>query len=84
MAALLHHTARAGAPPPDQPRTRRWTGLAYAAVLLASLLSLALQTGPGDGALPDEPLLSLAAWASATADWAVGLGGTTDRSGVER
>ena len=43
------------------------TGLAYAAVLLASLLSLALQPGPGDGALPDEPLLSLAAWASATA-----------------
>jgi hypothetical protein len=61
----LHHLpAAAGRHPKGAPAPRRWTGAAYAAVLLAALGSAWLQPGAAEAPAHDAALLSLASWAA--------------------
>jgi hypothetical protein len=62
----LHHLpAPAGRHPKGcAPAPWRWTGAAYAAVLLAALGSAWLQPGAAEAPAHDAALLSLASWAA--------------------
>jgi hypothetical protein len=70
-AMPMHFVRPMTAPPapcgrrtPCAPAPRRWTGTAYAAVLLAALCSAWLQPGRAEAPALDAALLSLASWAA--------------------